>query len=94
MNLVIDGSKIASASDFYRQLADALDLPSYGRSVDALWDLLSASVERPFSIEWRDSERSIKVLREDFDAIVKTLDRVVEYDKAARWPDKFHYSLL
>ncbi|WP_414675258.1 barstar family protein [Luteibacter sp.] len=94
MNVVLDGSKITSSDDFYRQLAAGLDLHSYGRNLDALWDLLSASVERPLSISWVDSERSRDVLREEFQAIVAVLDRVVEFDRAARWPDKFHYTLL
>jgi ribonuclease inhibitor len=94
MNVVIDGLNIRSSDDFYRQLAAALDLPSYGRNVDALWDLLSTGVERPFSIEWKDSDRSREVLREDFDAIVKVLDRVVDYDKDDPVTERFRYSLL
>ena len=94
MNVVIDGSNIRSLEDFYRELAAALGLHSYGRNVDALWDLLSASVERPLTISWLDSGRSSEVLREDFRAIVEVFDRIVEFDKAAQWKDKFQYSLL
>jgi ribonuclease inhibitor len=94
MNVVIEGSKIRSSEDFYRQLAARLDLHAYGKNLDALWDLLSASVERPLTISWLDSNRSREVLGADFMAIVAVLDRVVESDAAATWPDKFRYSLL
>lgn len=60
----IDGRKIKSPKDFYRQIGRAVNGRGgyFGRNLDALADCLRGGFgtpdDRPFSFEWLDSEVS------------------------------------
>jgi ribonuclease inhibitor len=94
MRVDILGDQIFTEHDFHSQIATAMDVRrSYGRNLDALWDLLSASVERPIEIVWRDAAQSRERLGEHFDKIVAVLERVRLQDEQFGWTEKFTYSL-
>ena len=94
MRVEILGDQISSERDFHSQLATALDVRRYyGHNLDALWDLLSASVERPVEIVWRDAAQSRERLGEQFDKIVSVLERVRLQDEQFGWTEKFTCSL-
>jgi ribonuclease inhibitor len=55
--IIIDGKTIKTASEIYQLLNKELDFGSYfGSNLDALWDVLTSDVERPFEIRWINSE--------------------------------------
>jgi len=71
---ILDGRKIGSLNDLYDQLSLQLHLPDhFGRNLDALWDVLSADVEGPFEIVWKNAGDSQKLMGKDFDRVVKLL---------------------
>jgi RNAse (barnase) inhibitor barstar len=85
----IDGRKIKSASDFYRQIGSSVNGPGgyFGRNLDALADCLRGGFGtpegRPFEFEWQHSARSRHFLdaphrgeRTFFDAIQDVFDDV------------------
>ena len=48
MKIEILGDLIETEKDFHKQIATSLGVEEYyGCNLDALWDLLSASIERP-----------------------------------------------
>jgi RNAse (barnase) inhibitor barstar len=60
----IDGRKIQSASDFYREIGSAVNGPGgyFGRNLDALADCLRGGFgtpeHRPYAFEWQHSAAS------------------------------------
>ncbi|WP_245944731.1 barstar family protein [Crenobacter cavernae] len=49
--------KVDTLNELYDALIAQLDLPAhFGRNLDALFDCLSADVEGPFTIEWRNTD--------------------------------------
>ncbi|WP_080937109.1 barstar family protein [Burkholderia plantarii] len=81
MVVEIDGRQIRSEADFHVAIAKALNLPSYyGRNLDALWDTLSADVERPVSLIWCESSVSQAEMSESFGRIVEILRKVERQD--------------
>ncbi|MEN5182068.1 barstar family protein [Comamonas testosteroni] len=94
MEILIDGDTIEKASDFHRAFASALGIESfYGENLHALWDVLSASIERPVTLTWTQSGKSKKALGADFDAIVDVLRRVELQDEKFGWVDRFSFVL-
>ena len=94
MNVVILGEKIMSEMDFHQQLATALGVQKfYGFNRDALWDLLSAGVERPVVLVWRSAQISKMNLGTSFAEIVEVLERLKQQDEGFGWKDKFTYKL-
>ena len=78
----IDGRKIKSANDFYREIGSSVNGPGgyFGRNLDALADCLRGGFgtpeHRPYEFEWQHSalsRRYLKDLRHEqgtlFDAI-------------------------
>jgi ribonuclease inhibitor len=95
MNIEINGLQVKTEADFHSQLADALGVRRfYGANLDALWDLLSAGVERPLLLSWSHSMTSRKNLGITFDRIVSVLAKVKEQDAKFGWVDEFDFSLL
>ncbi|RKH35805.1 barstar family protein [Corallococcus sicarius] len=95
MLVELDGAAIRSERDFHEQLAKKLEFgPYYGRNLDALWDRLSADVERPVRLVWRDSHVSRQALGGRFDDIVVVLRRVVAQDEGFGWTDRFEFELV
>lgn len=94
MRVELDGRAIRTARDFHNALAQELDLePYYGKNLDALWDVLSASVERPLALVWLDAQSSRAAMGEGFDAIVEVLRRVEEQDRRLGWTERFELIL-
>jgi RNAse (barnase) inhibitor barstar len=60
----IDGRKITSANDFYREIGSAVNGPGgyFGRNLDALADCLRGGFgtpeQRPYEFEWQHSALS------------------------------------
>ena len=61
--------------------------------LDALWDLLSLSIECPIHLVWKNSSESKKKLGKQFEEIVSILERVRLENEKYGWKDKFTYSL-
>ena len=94
MKVEIIGNIINEEKDFHTQLAVALGVQQYyGHNLDALWDLLSLSIERPIHLVWKNSSESKKKLGKQFEEIVSILERVRLEDEKYGWKDKFTYSL-
>jgi len=94
MHINIDGKLISNEADFHFQLARALGVTQYyGANLAALWDLLSAGIERPLHIHWTDSGKSKDEMGEVFGKIIAILERAKLQDEKYGWPDKFTYSL-
>jgi ribonuclease inhibitor len=70
----LNGDTIHSKEDFYDCLARELSLPGYfGHNLDALWDMLTATVEGPIALIWEHSETSEHAMPEDFAQIKQVL---------------------
>lgn len=94
MEIFIDGEAIKTEQEFHRAFSSALEIENfYGDNLHALWDVLSASVERPVTLTWKQSKKSQQVLGSDFDAIVDVLRRVEMQDEKFGWADKFSFIL-
>jgi len=93
VRIVVDGGIISSEADFHRQIATALNLTYYGRNLDALWDILSGGVERPFTIVWVNSSRSRDQLGSVLDSIVRVFDRARAQDERWGLAEPFEYML-
>ena len=94
MEIEICGEKIVSEMDFHQQLATALCVQEfYGFNQDALWDLLSAGVERPVVLRWRNAQVSKINLGASFEKIVEVLERVKLQDEHFGWEHKFTYEI-
>jgi len=92
VNIIIFGEKMMTEMDFHQQLATALGVKDfYGFNRDALWDLLSAGVERPLVLLWQNAQLSKVNLGASFDGIVEVLERVKQQDESFGWKDKFTY---
>ncbi|QRK12081.1 barstar family protein [Archangium violaceum] len=95
MLVELDGSRLRSERDFHEQLARMLDFgPYYGRNLDALWDRLSADVERPVKLVWKDAEVSRLAMGAVFDRIVRILRKVEEQDRTCGLRERFEFELL
>jgi ribonuclease inhibitor len=94
MEILIDGDTIETANDFHRAFSSALGIESfYGENLHALWDVLSASIERPVTLTWKRAGKSKQALGADFDAIVDVLRRVELQDENFGWTEKFSFVL-
>ncbi|MEU3188129.1 barstar family protein [Streptomyces sp. NPDC006923] len=91
MRVTIDGSQIRSESDIHDALSRKLDFgPYYGRNLDALWDRLSADVERPVELIWEHSEASKAALGiEVFERFSSVLIRVMDQDESFGLDERF-----
>ena len=83
----IDGRKIKSAKDFYREIGRSVNGPGgyFGRNLDALADCLRGGFgtpeDRPYEFEWQHSAASRRYLkhvqsaqRSFFDAVREVFD--------------------
>jgi ribonuclease inhibitor len=94
MDIVIDGTMIKTEADFHSALAEKLSLSSYyGRNLDALWDVLSADVERPVCLVWKNSRISSESLGPKFDQIISLLERIKKQDEVWKLSEKFDFRL-
>jgi ribonuclease inhibitor len=92
--VIIDGLSINNANDIYRSLKQQLGFaPYFANNIDALWDVLSTDVERPFVIHWINADVSQRKLGNDFNLFVNLFQRLEEYDRLHGWDDKFKFNL-
>ena len=92
MKISVVGESFKTEKDFHKQIATSLGVEEYyGCNLDALWDLLSASIERPIILIWQNSAISKAKLGDDFDKIIQILDEVKAQDEVYGWEDKFIY---
>ncbi|MBK3629688.1 barstar family protein [Streptomyces sp. MBT49] len=91
MIVEIHGESIGSPDAFHRVLAEELDFgPYYRPNLAALWDRLSADVERPVELVWRDSEASKDAMGVSaFGDLRDLLLRVQQQDEDFGWEDRF-----
>ncbi|WP_416980848.1 barstar family protein [Streptomyces sp. T028] len=87
----INGAEIDSSEEFHRVLAEELDFgPYYRPNLAALWDRLSADVERPVELIWRNSDTSRDAMGVSaFDDLRDLLLRVQAQDEDFGWDDRF-----
>lgn len=84
MNIEIDGNNIKTEAEFHSAISGSLSFPPhYGKNLDALFDMLSGSVERPVALVWKNSSISKASMNHDFARIVDVLRRVENQD--AEW---------
>lgn len=94
MECEIDGSLIVNEGDFHREIARAIGFGEYyGNNLDALWDTLSADVERPVVLTWKNSDISKDRLGDTFERIVSILTRVKLQDERWGLADRFDFLL-
>lgn len=94
MEIIIDGMSIKTEEDFHNNLSNAFNINQYyGKNLYALWDILSANIERPLTLKWNNSCESKKYLGKNFDLIIEVFDRVKMQDEKFGWKDKFNYIL-
>lgn len=94
MEILIDGNKVKTVNDFHCAFSSALGIESfYGDNLHALWDVLSASIERPVTLTWKQSSKSRQALGSDFDAIIDVFRRVELQDEKFGWRDRFSFVL-
>lgn len=95
MEINIDGNDIETVDDFHRCFAIAIDIENvYGSNLHALWDVLSASLERPSTLIWKNSFQSKLNLGSDFDSIIEVLQRAVDVDVSHGLKNRFNFNLL
>lgn len=94
MEIVICGEELKTEFDFHHAFSSALGIESvYGNNLHALWDVLSAGVERPVILRWKNSEISKSKLGEDFEGVIEVLHRVERQDEEFGRVDKFSFTL-
>jgi ribonuclease inhibitor len=82
MKATIGNPPITSAAQFHEQIADAMQFPDYyGENLDALWEVLTDNVERPFTLIWLDAARSQAAMPEDFAVIVQLFGELASQDR-------------
>ena len=73
----LDGRRIATLADFYREAAATFALPGhFGRNLDALHDCLTTDVKGPIRLAWQHSARSRAALGADYERVAAVLREV------------------
>lgn len=94
MIAIIDGFKIENEADFHREIAKLIDFgPYYGKNFDALWDAMTANIERPLTLIWENSEHSRIQMGDDFYIIVNILRDAEKFDKSNNLKEVFELLL-
>jgi ribonuclease inhibitor len=90
----IQGERVRDEREFHEEIARLLDLgPHYGKNLDALWDRLSADVERPVMLVWSNAAMSQEHMGSAFDAVVAVLRRVESQDAEENLVQRFTLQL-
>lgn len=73
----IPGKSILSLDLLHDEMARQLGFPAYyGRSLDALYDVLSTDLEGPLEVTWKDAGVSRNAMGEDFQRVLEVLETV------------------
>lgn len=82
MIIEVDGAFLNSEMDFYGIVSDGIGVDSdYCSNLDALWDLFTTDVERPFRIVFRNSTAARKKMPVFFDKLLALLRDVESQDR-------------
>ena len=60
--MVLPGRQLTTRDELHDWLHTALKFPYYGRNLDALWDLVSATIPLPVTLVWQDFAQSQRLL--------------------------------
>ena len=83
--VTLPGHQLTTRNELHSWLAEALKFPIYyGRNLDALWDLISATIPLPVTVIWEDFAQSQLLLGDYAD---KTLE---VFQEAASLQEGFH----
>lgn len=95
LRVELDGKQIGCLDDFHRQIGKALDFGhDDGRNLNALWDMLSGSVERPLHLVWIGSDTSNALMGEEaFESVVLCLQGLQSEDEQRGALERFTFSL-
>jgi ribonuclease inhibitor len=72
-SLVLDGNAIESEADFHDVIdraARAVGFKSYGRNLDALWDVITAILPLPVEVHWVNADACRAALGDRFERIM------------------------
>jgi ribonuclease inhibitor len=95
VKIEIDGHHIHTETEFHSTFAIALNLPGhYGKNLDALGDVLSADIERPLVLIWKEALASKGSMGDTFDRVVEVLRRIEDQDVAWGLAEKFELQLV
>jgi ribonuclease inhibitor len=64
--LLLDGTVLRSEADLHDEVFKQLELPFYGRNLDALWDVVVEMIEPPIEIKWINASESQVILGDRF----------------------------
>jgi len=93
MKTVIDGKINKSVNSIHEKLAADLDFgPYYGKNLDALWDVLTTDVERPFEICVVNIDE-FETLGDEFKKVIDLLKEVEQRDIASNYEEKFKLTI-
>ena len=82
---LLSGKTVRSLDAFYDEIARQLAFPDhFGRNLDALWDVLSADMEGPIEVVWKNPDTSRLEMGRDFDRILAVLKEVEKARKDFR----------
>ncbi|MBK5095641.1 MAG: barstar family protein [Deltaproteobacteria bacterium] len=71
---LLSGKKVRSLDVFYDEIARQLAFPEhFGRNLDALWDVLTADIEGPIELVWKNPDSSRLEMGPDFDRVLAVL---------------------
>ncbi len=89
----IDGRNIKNSSDFHDRIMECPGTPDfYGRNLDALYDVLTGFIPRPFKLVWRRAAISRQNLGEAFEGFISVLQGAAE--STAHSERKFEYEVF
>ena len=89
MKTIIDGKINKSVKSIHEKLAADLDFgPYYGKNLDALWDVLTTDVERPFEICIVNIDE-FETLGDEFKKVIALLKEVEQRDIDRNYKEKF-----
>lgn len=82
---LLSGETVRSLDVLYDEIARQLAFPEhFGRNLDALWDVLSADIEGPNEVVWKDPDASRRAMGKGFDRILTVLKEVEKTRKDFR----------
>ena len=71
------GKAIRNLDEFYSEIARKLHFPdTFGRNLDALWDVLTTDVKGPVELVWEDLDVSQKSMGKGFEKVAALLKDV------------------
>ncbi|QKG56371.1 barstar family protein [Hymenobacter sp. BRD128] len=79
--VVLPGRQLATRDELHDWLNEALAFPYYGRNLDALWDLISATIPLPVTLIWQDFAHSQLLLGDYADRTLQVFQEAADLDE-------------